>query len=328
MNASRIAGTGSYLPSRILNNFDLEKLVDTSNDWILERTGIAQRHVAAPDEATSDLALKAAQKALEAAGILPKQLDAIIFATVTPDQVMPSAACCLQAKLGCLPILAFDLSAACSGFIYGMSLAHSLIQTGQAKHVLVVGAEVLSRIVNYKDRETCVLFGDGAGAVIMSQAPEDSKSKCLSFHNYANGLLGEQLTLLGGGSKVPFSQDVLTSGLHLIQMKGREIFKSAVRALTDSCLAAMTHNHLQPQDVDWFIPHQANIRIIQAVGDHLRFPAEKTILTLKDTGNTSSASIPIALDLSLRQGRIKPGDTLLFATFGAGLTYASCLLRI
>lgn len=324
---TRISGTGSYLPEKLLTNADIEKLVDTNDQWIRERTGIEVRHIAADDQATSDLGLIAAQRALEAAGLQATDIDLIIFCTVTPDHVMPSAACLLQRKLGARQVMSFDLSAACSGFIYGLSVADQFIRTGVHKHVLVVGAEVLHRYVNYKDRETCILFGDGAGAVIASRATEKDDSRILSFHLRADGNLGDLLLLPAGGSAIPFSQNVLDQQMQYVQMKGREIFKNAVRAMSETCQEALDTNGLSIDEIDWLIPHQANLRILDAVGRHFGIPPEKVVVNVQRTGNTSAATIPIALDEAVRDGRIKREQMVLLTAFGAGLTSGSLLFK-
>lgn len=324
---SQILGTGSYLPKRVLTNQDLEALVETSDEWITERTGIKERHLAAKDEFTTDLALHAAQKALEAAQITAQDLDAILFATVTPDQVMPSAACMLQAKLKCRDVMAVDMSAACSGYIYGVSTADQYIRTGSFKNVLVIGAEVLSSIINYKDRGTCILFGDGAGAVVVGRAQENSPSQILAFHLAADGSLGDSLTLPAGGSKRPATMETVKEGLHYVQMNGREIFKSAVRAMAKSSQKVLDQAQIKASDVKWMIPHQANIRIIESVGSQLGISMDRVITNIAQTGNTSSASIPIAFDGAVRDGRIQRGDLVLQTAFGGGLTYGALLLK-
>ena len=324
---TRISGTGSYLPEKILTNFDLEKMVETNDAWITERTGIRERHIAAPDQATSDLALIAAQRALEAAGLTANDLDGIIFCTVSPDQVMPSAACMLQHKLGCRHIMAFDLSAACSGFVYGLSVADQFIKTGLHKHVLVIGGEVLHRYINYKDRETCILFGDGAGAAIASRAEADQDSAILSVHLHADGGLGDLFVLPAGGSKMPLSQEVLDNGLNFVKMKGREIFKNAVRTMSNCAQEALDANNMTVDDVDWLIPHQANLRILDAVANHFGIASEKVIVNVQRTGNTSAGTVPIAFDEAIRDGRIKRGQHVLLAAFGAGLTAGSVMVR-
>ena len=328
--ASKITGTGSFLPERVLSNHDIEKMVETSDAWIRERTGIARRHIAQPHEMTTDMALRAARQAIEAAGIGVDQIDGIVFATVTPDQVMPSAACTLQAKLGCRPIMAFDLSAACTGFVYALNMADALIRSGQMKHMLVVGAESLSRIVDWKDRETCILFGDGAGAAILSahEVANKKDSQFYSFSLKANGALGQLLYLDSGRAVDSLAPEVeLMIARPYVHMRGREIFKSAVRAMAESCTTVLEANGLTSEDIDWVIPHQANIRIIQAVGEHLGVPTGKIIINIEDTGNTSSATIPVAFNQAVGDGRIKRGHTVLFTAFGGGLTYGATVFK-
>jgi 3-oxoacyl-[acyl-carrier-protein] synthase-3 len=327
MYRSRVAGTGSYLPEKLLTNKDLEKLVETNDQWIVERTGISHRHVAAEGENTTDLAYHATQRAMKAAGITAKDIDLIIFGTVSGDQVMPSSACVLQNKLGCRHIMAFDLSAACSGFVYSLSIADQFIRTGMYKNILVIGAEVLTRFVNYQDRETCILFGDAAGAWIVSRAEEGDKNIIMSSHLHADGGLGDLFVLPAGGSKIPFSQQVLDDRSQYVRMKGREIFKNAVRTLTQCCHEALDANGVKSAEVDWLVPHQANVRILESVADHFEFPKEKVVMSLHQTGNTSAASIPVAFDLALQEGKIKRGQLILLAAFGAGLTSGSVLLR-
>lgn len=327
MYRAKIAGTGSYLPEKILTNLDLEKIVETNDQWITERTGIRERRIAAPEQATSDLALIASQRALEMAGLTPKDLDLIIFATVSPDFIMPCTAAVLQDKLGARTVFSFDLSAACSGFVYGVSIANQFIKCGTYKNILVVGAETLSRIVNWKDRETCILFGDGAGAAIISRAPGGETSEILSEHLYADGALNHLLEIPGGGSRIPFSQKVLDENLHFVRMKGREIFKNAVRTLADCCNEALEHNQITIDKVDWVVPHQANSRILEALAKQIKLPMERLILNVEKTGNTSAATIPIALDEAVRDGRIKRNQLVMLAAFGAGLTSGSILLR-
>lgn len=326
VHRTKILGTGHYLPEKILTNTDLEKMVDTNNEWIVERTGIRERHLAADGQVTSDLALNAAQRALESAGMTASDLDMIIFATVTGDQVMPSSACVLQKKLGCRQIMAFDLSAACSGFVYGLGVADQFIRTGFYKNILVVGAEILHRYVNYKERETCILFGDGAGCMILGRA-DDDKSAILSSHMHSDGTLGDLFVLPAGGSAMPFTQAVLDSELQYVRMKGREIFKNAVRTMTQCCQEALETNNMTNEQVDWLIPHQANLRILDAVAHYFKIPSEKVIVTLDKTGNTSAATIPIAFDMAVRDGRIKRGHHVLLTAFGAGLTSGSTMVR-
>jgi 3-oxoacyl-[acyl-carrier-protein] synthase-3 len=327
LHRTRISGTGSYLPEKLLTNADIEKLVDTNDQWIVERTGIRNRHIAADDQATSDLALIAAQRAIEAAGLTAHDIDLIIFCTVSPDQVMPSAACMLQKKLGARQVMAFDLSAACSGFVYGLTVADQFIRTGHFKHVLVIGAEVLHRYVNYKDRETCILFGDGAGAVVASRAEATQDSAILSMHLHSDGNLGDLFVLPAGGSAMPLSQAVLDNDMQYVRMKGREIFKNAVRAMTQCCQEALEANHMTIDQVDWLIPHQANLRILDAVAHYFKIPPEKVVINLHDTGNTSAATVPIAFDQAIRDGRITRGQNVLLTAFGAGLTSGSLMMR-
>lgn len=330
MYQTQILGTGSYLPTKILSNADLANLVETSDQWIVERTGIRQRHIAADNQATSDLALEASMQAISAAGLKPSDIEFILVATVSPDQVMPNTACVLQTKLGCKQIAALDVSAACSGFIYALAIANQFVKTGVYKKILVVGAEVLHRLVDYKDRSTCILFGDGAGAFIVGRGAEKASEphgEILSEHLHADGSVGDLFVLPAGGSRLPFSQTALDQRLHYVRMKGKEIFKHAVRTMADGCQEALKKNGLTKDHVDWFIPHQANVRILEAVAKSLAIPMEKVILNLENIGNTSAATIPIAFDYSVRAGRIKRGDLVLLTAFGAGLTSGSLLLR-
>ncbi|MGZ3775419.1 MAG: beta-ketoacyl-ACP synthase III [Pseudobdellovibrionaceae bacterium] len=327
MFRSRVAGVGSYLPEKILSNFDLEKMVETSNQWIVERTGIERRHIASPEESTSDLCVVAAKRALEDAKLSIDDIDMIVVGTVTGDHPMPSTSCFVQSKLGAKNIMAFDISAACTGFIYGISIADQFIRSGMYKNILVLGAEVLSRYMNYKDRETCILFGDGAGAFVISRADENEKNLIESAHLHADGNLADLLILPGGGSKLPQSHEVVDKGFNWIAMKGREIFKNAVRTMATGCQEALTANNITAEQIDWVIPHQANKRIIEAVADQFKFPMERVIVYLQETGNTSSASIPLAFDWALKNGKIKRGQTILLTAFGAGLTSGSVLLR-
>lgn len=324
--ASRISGTGSFLPEKVLSNKDLEKIVDTTNEWIIERTGISERRIAADNESTSDLAFYAAKQAMDAAKISAQELDGIIIGTATPDQVFPSTACTLQSRLECPSIMTLDVSAACSGFIYALSVADQFIKTGMYKNLLVVGAETLSRITNYQDRQTCILFGDGAGAVILSRSESNSPSRIHSTHLHASGHLGDLLMVPGGGSRMPLSQRVLDENLFCIQMKGREVFKNAVRTLADRCREALEANGKKVSDVKWFLGHQANLRIIEAVAEQVGLDHKALLINVGSTGNTSSASIPILLDQEVRKGTIQKGDLVLSAAFGAGLTSASTLL--
>jgi 3-oxoacyl-[acyl-carrier-protein] synthase-3 len=326
MPCARIIGTGSYAPPKVLTNADLEKLVDTSDEWIRTRTGIAERRISTEAEATSDLAYEAAQAALGAARVDPADLDMILVATITPDMFFPSTACLLQERLQARRAAALDISAACSGFIYGLAVADGLLRLGTMRTVLLIGAETLTKIVNWKDRNTCVLFGDGAGAVVLKA--EEGERGILSTHLFADGAKGPQLMMPGGGSRHPLSQRVLDEGLCAIQMaNGNEVFKSAVRAMEDAALAALKHNRVDAGDLALVVPHQANLRIINAVGQRLDLPEDKLCVNVQRFGNTSAASIPLALDEAVRAGRVKPGDLILLCAFGGGLTWGSALIR-
>jgi 3-oxoacyl-[acyl-carrier-protein] synthase-3 len=320
---SRIAGTGSYLPERVLTNAELEKMVETSDEWIQERTGIRQRHIAAEGQTTVDLGERAARRALEAAGVDASEVDLIVFGTTTPDLVFPNCGALLQARLGLHGCPALGLEAACSGFIYALSVADKFVRLGEAKCALVVGAETLSRIVDWTDRSTAIIFGDGAGAVVLKPADEPG---ILSTHLHADGSYVDLLHCPVGPSK-GFTHDAQGRLEMFIRMTGNEIFKVAVKslgALVDETLAA---NGLDQSALDWLVPHQANIRIIQATAKKLDMPMEKVIVTVQDHGNTSAASVPLALDAGVRDGRIKRGDLILLEAFGGGLTWGSALIR-
>ena len=327
MYRTRIAGTGSYLPEKRLSNEDLEKMVDTNDQWIRERTGIRWRHVAADDEVTSDLALRASKIALETANTSIDEIEMILFATVSPDQPMPNTACVLQHKLGAKKCIALDISAACTGFVYAISIADQFIKTGMYKKILVVGAEILTRYVNYKERDTCILFGDAAGAAVIERAPEGSDSKIYSSHLHADGEISDLFVLPAGGSKVPFRQNVLDEDLQYVRMKGREIFKHAVRTMSESCDEALQANNMSADEVSWIIPHQANARIIEAVAKHFGASMDKVVVELEDMGNTSAATVIVALDKAIKDGRIKRGQNIILTAFGAGITSGSVLLK-
>jgi 3-oxoacyl-[acyl-carrier-protein] synthase-3 len=322
---SRITGTGFYVPEKVLNNFDLEKMVDTSDKWITERTGIKERRIASESEATSDLSLKASKRALESAGVKPRELDMIIVATVSGDMPMPSTASFLQGRLGARKAAAFDLNAACSGFIYGLSVADSFIKSGQFKKILLVGAEVLSRITDWQDRTTCILFGDAAGAVVLE--PTEKDRGIISTHLYSDGRFWELLYIPGGGSRTPASRESIKKRQHYIKMKGNETFKIAVRTLEKLAIETLKANKIKPSDLSLLIPHQANLRIIQAIAQRLNLPMERIFVNIDKYGNTSSASIPIALDEALRSGRIRDGDYILLEAFGGGFTFGSALIK-
>lgn len=325
MIKARIIGTGSYAPKKVVTNHDLAKVLDTSDEWITERTGIKQRHIADKGETTSDLGYEASVRALKAAKLSAHDLDLIIVATMSPDSVMPSTGCILQEKLGAKKAAAFDMFAACSGFIYGLSIANAFIKSGIYQNVLVVGSEVLSRFVDWEDRTTCVLFGDGAGAVVLQRST--GKHGILSTHMHSDGSLANILALPAGGATHPPSAETLHKRMHYITMKGNEVFKSAVRALGEVAQEALDFNKIKHEDLDFLIPHQANLRIIQAMAQRLKMPMEKVVLTLPQYGNTSAASIPMAMDEAVRDGRIKENDLILLEAFGGGLTWGASLIR-
>jgi 3-oxoacyl-[acyl-carrier-protein] synthase-3 len=318
---SSIAGTGAYLPRRVMTNKDFEAIVDTSDEWIRERTGIKRRHIAADDETTSDMALQAALQALEMAKVNKADIDLIIIATTTPDKVFPSTACIVQRRLGISGFAAFDVHAACAGFIYALDVANRFIQTGGARCALVIGAEIYSRIINWKDRGTCVLFGDGAGAVVLRAAEQPG---ILSTHIHADGRHEELLHVPAGISS---GYQDLQQEKAFIQMKGNEVFRAAVGVLDAIARETLSVNGVQPGDIDWLIPHQANLRIISAAARKLDMPMDRVVVTVDEHANTSSASIPLALDVAVRDGRVKRGDLLLFEAFGAGFTWGSALVR-
>ncbi|WP_342566046.1 beta-ketoacyl-ACP synthase III [Paenibacillus sp. FSL R7-0345] len=319
-----IIGTGKYVPEQILTNSDLEKIVETNDEWIVSRTGIRERHIAAPHEATSDLAYEAALKALESAGMKAEDLDLIIIATITPDTSFPSTACILQDKLGAKSAAAFDLSAACSGFVYSLATATSFIKTGMYNNALVIGADTLSRITDYTDRNTCVLFGDGAGAVILGEVPEGRGFQ--SFDLGAEGAGGSLLKLEAGGSRLPASNQTIEDKKHFIYMNGREVFKFAVRVMGTATERVLTKAGLSKENIDLFVPHQANIRIIQSAMQRLDLPEEKCVINVDRYANTSAASIPLALVEAAEEGRMKEGDTVLMVGFGGGLTWGASVL--
>ncbi|MFC4775431.1 beta-ketoacyl-ACP synthase III [Paenibacillus sp. GCM10023252] len=319
-----IIGSGKYVPERILTNQELEQMVETNDEWIVTRTGIRERRIAAPEQATSDLALKASLDAVAAAGITVEDIDLIIVATITPDMYFPSTACLLQEKLGAKRAAAFDLSAACSGFIYGLATASSMIASGMYKHVLVVGAECLSRITDYTDRNTCILFGDGAGAVVLGQVAEGRGFQ--SFQLGADGAGGELLKVCGGGSKVPASAESVEAKQHFIHMAGNDVFKFAVRIMGSAAEEALHKAGKTKEEIDLLVPHQANIRIIQSALHRLDLPEEKCMVNLDKYGNVSAASIPIALAEAVEQGRVKEGDCLVLVGFGGGLTWGASVL--
>jgi 3-oxoacyl-[acyl-carrier-protein] synthase-3 len=322
-----ILGTGAYAPERILTNDDLSKMVDTSDEWIRARSGIRERRIAGPDEATSDLAVEAAQRALVDAGVKASEIDLVVVATVTPDSPMPSTACIIQHKLG-VPTTAacFDLNAACSGFIYALDTACAMLGSGRYKKALVIGAEKLSSVVDWQDRGTCLLFGDGAGAAVIGL----SDTPGIGLIGTRLGALGEDTDLLcipAGGSRMPSSAASIERGDHFIKMKGKEVFKLAVRVMEEAARDILEQHGIAATQIGLVIPHQANLRIIDAIAQYLELPMERFLVNVDRYGNTSAASIPIALDEARKAGRIKPGDLTLLVAFGAGLTYGSALIR-
>jgi len=321
LSYARITGTGSYLPEKILTNKDLENIVDTSDEWIRDRTGIRQRHVAGEREYTVDLAEKAARNAIEAAGVSVKDIDLVIVATTTPDRVFPSTACLLQQRLDIHGCAAFDVQAVCTGFVYALGIADQFFKAGTSKCALVVGAETLSRILDWSDRNTCVLFGDGAGAVVLQA---DEETGILSSHLHADGSYEHLLTVTYG---VSTGKREILEGSGGITMKGNEVFKMAVNTLGRIVDETLQYNNMQKSDIDWLVPHQANIRIINATARKLSMSLDHVVVTVDKHGNTSAASVPLALDVAVRDGRIKRGETLMLEAFGGGFTWGSVLLK-
>lgn len=322
----KIAGTGSHMPDKILTNADLEKIVQTSDEWITTRTGIKQRHIADENTASSDLAIAAGRKALADAGIAPEQLDAIIVATITPDMPFPSTACFVQKGLGAVNAAAFDVGAACAGFIYGLTVAKALIESGTYKYVLLVGAETLSKITDWKDRNTCVLFGDGAGAMVLMRT--DEPTHILSTYTGADGRHDTLLYVPGGGSRHPATPDTIQNSLHCIKMEGKEVFKVAVTKMAEAAHKALEIAGLKAEDIALFIPHQANLRIIEAIEKRLDVPPEKVFVNLQKYGNMSSATVIVAFDEARREGRIKTGDLVELVAFGGGFTWGAVIVRV
>jgi len=324
----KVSGTGHSLPARAVPNSFFETLLDTSDEWIAERTGIRSRHFSSESETTASLSEAAARQAMEEAGIGPSDLDMILVGTVTPEYIMPSTACVLQTSLGCRPIAAIDMSAACSGFVYAMSFGAAMLRDPSYKHILVIGAETLSRIIDMEDRTSCILFGDGAGAAVISNQP-DSKGPALLYHSlHADGSGGKLLTLPAGGSKLPTSQMTLNERLHYMKMRGKELFKVAVLTMHESISRAVDAAGMKIDDIDMIVPHQSNARIIEATRERLGVSADRMYINIDRMGNTSAASIPIAFDELRRAGRIRSGDTVMLMAFGAGLTWGTIILRM
>ncbi|MCF6157783.1 MAG: ketoacyl-ACP synthase III [wastewater metagenome] len=320
-----ITGIGSYLPNKILSNYDLEKMIDTSNEWIVQRTGIRERRIVDDGVITSDLGVQASLRAMEDAGVSAQDIDMIITSTITPDHIFPATSCYLQHKLGTPKAGAFDILAACSGFIYALAIGESFVNSGAGKTVLVVGAECLSKITDYKDRSTCVLFGDGAGAVIIQKSA--TKHEILSTTLVADGSQADVLIMPGGGSKYPSSPETIQQRAHYIQFKGKEVFKLAINNMTNLILETAEKNSLKLEDIDLIIPHQSNMRIIEATMERLGLPMEKAFVNIDKYGNTSSASVPIAIDEARKEGRLKRGDIVMLVAFGGGLTWGSSVIR-
>ena len=326
---SSIIGTGSYMPEKILTNDDLSKIVDTSDEWITTRTGIKERRIAAENQATSDLATKAAERAMDCAGVKPEEIDLIVVATVTPDMPFPSTACFVQKNIGASNAVCFDISAACSGFLYALQIARNFLNAGTRSTALVIGAEKLSTLVNWTDRNTCVLFGDGAGAVVIRAVDSDTAApgRVLSTVMGSDGNLVNLLRVPGGGSACPITAANIDSRLNTIHMEGKETFKHAVTRMCQASEKALEMAGLTKEDISLIIPHQANARIITAIADRLDLPHEKAFMNVDKYGNTSAATIPVALDEANRQGRLKPGDIVLLVAFGGGFTWASSVIR-
>lgn len=329
--AARITGIGSAFPAKRVTNEDLSKFIETNDEWIRERTGIRERRVADvnnPDERNSGLGLRASLKALEMAGKKPEDIDQILYATCSPDTIIPSTACWFQAKLGATRAWAVDLNAACSGFVYALSMADQFIKTGHSKCTLIVGSEVTTGYVNWKDRTSCILFGDGAGAAVIEPTDPSSAHRVLSTHLGSDGRMTDVFVMPAGGTNMEITEEVRARGDNKMQMKGKEIFKVAVKTLADYAVQALETNGLKISDVDWMIPHQANLRIIEATAKRLDFPMDRVLVNIDRFGNTSAATVPTALDEAFRDGRVKKGQTILTSVFGAGLTYGSAVFRL
>ncbi|MBN1349128.1 ketoacyl-ACP synthase III [candidate division KSB1 bacterium] len=323
---AKIVGTGRAVPENTLTNEDLEKMVDTSDEWIRERTGMKVRHIAEPGVDTSDLATRAAENAMAAAGVTATEIDVIILATITADVQFPSTACYVQQKIGAVNAAAFDIAAACSGFIYGLQLANSMFLSGKYKNILVIGAEVLSRITDYTDRNTCVLFGDGAGAVLLQ--PTDGQSGIIDTYIKSDGRLSHLLIMPGGGTRNPATYETIDQRMNYIKMEGREVFKSAVTAMGDAATHILKENGLTGKDIQLLITHQANNRIIEATARRVKISKDKVYSNVEHYGNTSAASIPIALDEAIRDGRLKRGDKCMLVAFGGGFTWGSAIVQM
>lgn len=326
MRGAKISALGCYVPPRVLTNFDLERMVDTSNEWILERTGIRERHIADPDVATSDLAEAAARVALESRGIDPSDLDAILVCTVTPDMMFPATACLVQHRLGAQGVWGFDLIAACCSFLYGMDMAADLVRSGSHDKVLVIGADTMSRIIDYTDRATCILFGDGAGAMLV-EATEDPSEGIIDYIHEIDGSGGNYLFMPAGGSRKPASQETVEQGLHYVHQEGQQVFKFAVRRMYEVSQQLLTRTGIATIDLKLLVPHQANIRIINATAERLGLAPEQVVINIQNYGNTTGGTIPLATRDALKDGRLQKGDIVLFAAVGAGFTTGASLWR-
>lgn len=324
MSGVRIAGTGISIPQKILSNADLEKVVDTSDEWIRTRTGIAERRIATPDVATSDMGYEASVRAMHDAGIVSEDIDAIVVATATPDYLFPSTACLIQSRLGAKRAYAFDISAGCTGFVYALQVGKALIDAGNSEIILLVGSETMSRVTDYEDRTTCILFGDGAGAVVLAKSEMPG---ILSISLGADGDAWQLLYMPGGGSRLPATQQSVRERLHYLKMEGKEVFKEAVKAMESASIKAIKEAGISPDEIDLFISHQANYRIMEAVRKRLDIPPEKVFMNVDRYGNTSAASVPIALEEAVRSGKIRRGDIILFSAFGAGFTWGAAVVR-
>lgn len=327
MRRSKIIGTGACVPERVITNTDLETIVDTSDNWIQERTGIKERRIAQDDVPVSHLAFGAAEQALKDAMVDPLEVDLIITGTVTPDMPMPSTACLVQQKLGADRAAAFDVSAACSGFLYALSIGDQFIRSGMYKRILVIGADMFSKVVDWSNRETCILFSDGAGAMLLEATDSDDRQVVLSTHIFSDGRHGDKLFIPGGGSLNPASHATLHEGMHYIRMRGNDLFKIAVKAMVNASKTALKHNGLSVDDLDLVVPHQANIRIMEGIAKKLRIPMQKVMVTIDYYGNSSAATVPTAFDKARKTGRLHEGDTVLAVAFGAGVTWASTIIQ-
>ena len=324
---AKLASFGSHAPKKIVNNFDLEKIVDTTDEWIRSRTGMFERHHCTENEAASDLAYPAALNAIEASQIKYRDIDMIIVATVTGDHAFPSTACVVQRRLGLMHVPAFDISAGCTGFVYALDMARQYVENGSKRNVLVIGVDVLTKITNWQDRNTCVLFGDGAGATIVSRAESSDISRIIDSFIDADGSMGDLLIQQGGGSRLPASHETVDKNLHTVYMEGNKIYKNAIKSMFAACDELLRRNKMTVSDVDWLIPHQANLRIIEGLADKMKAPMSKVIVNIEKYGNTSSGTIPLAADEAIRAKKVRRGDIILLTSFGAGLTWGAVLAR-